>query len=133
MTPHFKYVCCGGLWKPIVGMPLKTVATSFKPNGNPQNEEIHGDEVGNYEVAQFFFFLFYVPPNSNPISVYLEYSTALKPIATELQDCNDCEGGHNTREPNLGISRHQLVNYWNQPLPHRIAHSMGANQETLVH
>ena len=40
-----------------MGMPLKTVATSFKPNGNPQNEEIHGDEVGNYEVAQFFFFI----------------------------------------------------------------------------
>ena len=57
MTPHFKYVCCGGLWKPIVGMPLKTVATSFKPNGNPQNEEIHGEEVGNYEVAQFFVFV----------------------------------------------------------------------------
>ena len=41
-----------------MGMPLKTVATSFKPNGNPPSEEIHGEEVGNYEVAQFFVFVF---------------------------------------------------------------------------
>lgn len=126
MTLHFKYVCCGGLWKPIVG-------TSLKLNRNPKSEEVGGKQAGNHEVAQFPFPCLscfkskFASPNYNPISAYLESPTNLRQCAAELHKCDHCEGAHNARESKQGKYKLQLVNYRKQSLPHRIANSVGAH------
>ena len=65
-SPHFKYVCCGGLWRPIVGTYFPLVEetganpsphSSIRP-GYPIHPETSGIDAGTSEVVIFYFFPF---------------------------------------------------------------------------